>query len=345
MTNGFQPQQNGNGQMPPQFAQQQYAQPPAQQVPQFGGQQTGGFFAQQPQQNGNGQMPPQFQPPAQPETTEDTGAYFESGAAWISWDSDKGYRDGTPRGGQIISKRLADQTDMDTGEVRMSKFNKGQPLKMLVLELQTNERVDPDDDGRRQMAVKSGLRAAAKPAFEAVGAKDLEIGGWFYAARMRKEPIPNSNFKRNIFEAIYARPGAADPMQGQSAYQAPAPPAQSQMRQPGPIANMPQQHAARIDGMFQQAMQMDPQLAAQAGYQEPQQPSTFTQAVAPEVAQLPNPVTQAYQAATGYPMAQQPTQGQQGMVPGAPQQNGTSMPPAQQPTPQGQPGQWSPFSG
>jgi hypothetical protein len=332
MTNGFQPQQNFG--QPPQFAQQQYAQPPAQQVPQFGGQpQTGGFFAQQPQQNGNGQMPPQFQQSAPPETTEDTGAYFESGAAWISWDSDKGYRDGTPRGGQIISKRLADQTDMDTGEVRMSKFNKGQPLKMLVLELQTNERVDPDDDGRRQMAVKSGLRAAAKPAFESVGAKDLEIGGWFYAARMRKEPIPNSNFKRNIFEAVYARPGAPDPMNGQAAYQAPAPPVP---QQPALGQFAPQGHAPQQVPQFQ-GMAGDPNYLAQTAPQGPiaNMPATAMANFAQAAQHDPNVQAAVY--------GQQPAQ--PGSMPGAQQQNGMSVPPTQQPAPQGQPGQWSPFSG
>jgi hypothetical protein len=371
MTNGFMPQQNNGAQYP---QQQQYAPPPAQQAPQFGApQQTGGYF-EQPQagtaappwqpaqqhvpqyQQGMGVAPGNFAP-AQPETIDDTEGFFGGGAAYVSWNSETGYRDGTPRGGLIVSKRMANQTDMDTGEVVMSKYQKGQPVQQLVLTLQTGERVDPDDDGQRQMVVKSGLRKAAKQAFEAVGAKDLEIGGWFYAARIRKEPIPNSKYKRNVFSAIYARPGSPDPMAGQPVYPAPAPPPaapqqpaqfnpmaaqqnfgasgfapqpqqqgqyapqlaqydaamnqgapggfapqQPTQGQPGPIANMPQQYAARIDGMYQQALQMDPQLAAQA-----QTPEGFAN------------------------------------QPGAPM-NGAAQPPTQQPNPQGQPGQWTPFS-
>lgn len=351
MTNGFAPQQNNGAQYPP---QQMYAQPPTQQPPQFGGQPVGAnfnptqqgmqpqydpsYFGQQ-QQAAPAQMPQQYQPPAALEQTEDTESYFGGGAAWISWDSDKGYRDGTPRGGLIIAKRIVPQTDIDTGEVRFQK--KGDPTKpltMLVLTLQTAERTDPEDDGRREMPVRSGLRASAKKSFDAVGAKDLEIGGWFYAARVRKEPIPNSTFKRNVFESVYARPGSPDPMAGQPAYQAPAPPpvqpqqpsavgqfaaayapqaaqnaAAGWQPQPGPIANAPAQQMAS----FQQAGQFDPAVQAAAGGQFG--PGTPPGGFAP----------------------QQPAQPQD-FMPGA--QQPAPAPQPQQASPSGQPGGWSPFS-
>lgn len=345
MTQGFQQPQYGA--QPQQFPQQpqgyappaqqpmmygqpgvpapQFQQPPAQQ------QGTGGYFEQQ-------QTPPQGgfsqQGPAPAEAT-DTEGYFSQGAAFISWDSDKGYRDGTPRGGQIVGKAIMPQTDMDTGEVRMSKFNKNQPLTMLVLTVQTGERVDPEDDGLRRMAVRAGLRNAAKKAFEAVGAKDLELGGWFYAARIRKEPIPNTNFKRNVFDAVYARPGAPDPMAGQPAYQAPAqppqqafqPPAQFspiQAQQPGqgfapqqgPIAGAP----AAAMANFQQAAQHDPNVQA-AVYG--QQPGGFPQQAPPG------------QFVPGAAVPQQ-----YAPQPGAPMNGGTP----QQPAPGQSPAEWTPFS-
>jgi hypothetical protein len=324
MTNGFQPQPNYG-------APQQYAQPPVQQAQQFGGQpQTGGFFTQQAPPNG--QVPQQFQQqapqaqqyvPAQPETTEDTENYFAGGAAWISWDSDKGYQDGSWRGGLILGKRIVPQTDIDTGEVRFQKKgDTSKPLTMLVLTLQTAERADPDDDGRREMPVRSGLRAAAKKEFEAQGAKDLEIGSWFYAARVRKEPIPNSNFKRNIFEAVYRRPGSPDPMAGQPAYQAPVPPPQQMQPAPGQFA--PQGYAPQQVPQFQ-GMAGDPNYPAQQ--YAPQQPGQFAHAAAPEMAQPQNPAMYNPAIQQGYapgpdavPQQMQPAPGQfapQGAINGA----------------------------
>jgi hypothetical protein len=349
MTNGFQPPPNFG--QPPQFAQQQqYAQPPAPQAPQFGGQpQTNGFFAQQPQP-----ATPQFQQQAQQSMpqmpasaeVEDTEGYFAGGAAWISWDTDKGYVDGTPRGGLIVGKRIVPQTDIDTGEIRyQKKGDTSKPLTMLVLTIQTAERADPDDDGRREMPIKSGLRSSAKTAFEAVGAKDLEIGGWFYAARIRKEPIPNSSFKRNIFDAIYARPGSPDPMQGRAAYQAPPQPVAMQAPQPSAPADQYAAYAAAQAAQQQFAQtvqppaQFNPMMAAQSngvasGF-VPQQPT------APQfqgMAGDPN-----HQAATEYPTAQ-PAQQPQGFMPGV-QTNGVPQQPTPPPTPSpGAPGQWTPFS-
>jgi len=369
MTNGFMPQQTNGAQ--PQFAQPQPQQPtpqyqqgmgvaPGNFVPAQQPQQTGGYFNQP--QPGSGQfvsptpaqMPQQFQPPTPDSAVEDTEGYFSGGAAWISWDSDKGYRDGTPRGGMIIGKRIVNQTDIETGQVRyQSKGDTSKPLTMLVLELQTSERVDPDDDGKRNMPVRAGLRKAAKEAFEAVGSRDLEIGGYFYAARLRKEPIPNSTFKRNIFSALYARPGSPDPMAGQPAYQAPTPPPAAQFNpmaaqqnfaqtvQPG---SFPQQ--APVGQFVPGAQVAQGDIGHQVhGLALPQQPGPIANMPAQAMANFQQGAQfdPAVQAAIGAPMPQQPAQPQQpGFQPGA-QPNGYT-PTAPGADPQQQPGQWTPFS-
>lgn len=225
---------NAAQQYPPQGYPQQ--QPPA---PQFPAQQ--GYQApmapqfqapsQMPQQSFGGQQQgyqPMTQiPPAAPEI-EDTSGMF-GGAPSISWDIAKGYVLGTPRGGQIIAKRVTQQTDAET---KAPKFyqNSSQPMMQIELTLQTRERTDPQDDGKRKMYVKGEGLKSARTAFEKVGARDLEIGGWFYAANTAKNG--GRNGKANLFDSVYARPGEADPLAHMPAYVAP------QMAQP---AAQPQQ--------------------------------------------------------------------------------------------------------
>ncbi len=259
MTQGF-PQQGRQWQQP--------AQP--QQVPQYqqgagnpAGNPAGGFFQQE--------QPPQFAPSA-PQETDDTAGYFTSGAAWVSWATEAGYVNGTPRGGQVIGKRIVNQTEPETGKPRMSRYQQGQTLKQLVLTLQTSERADPEDDGKRQMPIKSGLTKVAKDAIEATGAKDVEIGGWFYAAKTGQSRDPQSGFRKNSFQAVYARPGSPDPMAGQPPYQA----AVVQTPQFAPAA--PPQAPAQNMGYHQQAPQQPAQFGGQTvaqftGQTPPAQPA------------------------------------------------------------------------
>lgn len=258
---------------PGQFPGQQYGQPMPQQ-----GAPTGQFFqqdqnAQMPQQSQPGQFPgqqygqpiPQQGAPVGPPQT-DTAGFFGSGAAWVSWDTAKGYQIGSWYGGQVISKRETAQTDYDSGQIRMSKYRAGEPLKQLVIEVQTSMRSDPQDDGRRNIAIKSGLTKAARLAFEAAGDNDIQIGGWFYCSKTGQEmvPIPGTNrtARRNNFQAIYAKPGSPDP--------APQPAAGDTMRpqplNPSMVNGVPQPGASATEFAA---------YAAQQAAMQGQQPGQF----------------------------------------------------------------------
>lgn len=353
MTQGFpaqpqyaqQPQQFAPPQgyaQPPEFGQtyqQAFPQPPAAPAP-MPQQQAAPFFTQQDPYI-QAQQGPSVPPAPQPGATQQTDTSgFWGGAASISFDDKKGYVKGSPRGGKILSKSISDQTKMGTGEVL--RWKDSTPRKQMVLLLQTAERSDAQDNGQRQLFIKGDLPRATREAFQAVGASDVEIGGWLYAAWVDDKPPSQSGYSpQKIYKCIYAPPGSPDPLAGQhqnyvpqpavvppqnypnpveqfsgpsvvggvpqphatpdqfAAYAAVQANQQAAYAQPqqGPIAQMPQQHAAAIDGMYQQAVQMDPALAAQAQF-------------APQ------------------PGAQQPV----------PQ----TMP--QQPDPSGQPQQWSPFA-
>jgi hypothetical protein len=228
-----QPQQ---GYAPP---AQQFAQPQAYADPNAGQQYPG-----QPQQ---GYAPPANQNPyaaAQQQgyipachastEVEDTSGMF-GGAPSISWDVDKGYVLGTPRGGQVVAKQVNQQTDQKSKQL---KFFQGsnQPMMQIVVTVQTRERTDANDDGKRVIYVKGLMMKSAKKAFEAHGAKDIEIGSYFYAANTSKTAGPSG--KANDFDCVYARPGQPDPLAHLPAYVAPqlAPHAQPAAPQQDPNA-------------------------------------------------------------------------------------------------------------
>lgn len=308
MTQGFpaQPQYAPQGYAPP--AQPQFQQPPA--PPQ-------GFFAQQDPylQTAQGPVvpPPQPAAPVAPQPT-DTSGFFGGGAA-ISWDDKKGYVRGTPRGGKVIDKKITNQTKMGTNEV--ITWADGSPRKQMELTLQTAEHADPQDDGQRRMFIKGDLPRAAKAAMKPHGKHDIEIGSWFYAAWVDEKPSKQSGWNaQKIFNAVYAPPGAPDPMAGQPAYTASAP-------APVPVP----QPSAPVDQYAAYAAQQ-----AQGGaFQQPQMPQQPVAAANDQAAQFA-----AWQAAQG----QQPPAGGQQNAPGSPPQQAAPAPP------QGQaaPAQWTPFS-
>lgn len=89
---------------------------------------------------------------------------------------------GTTVTGQIAaSPQVRQQTHMETG-VPLT-WDNGDPKMQLVVQLQTSERVDDDDDGIRNLYVKGSkdpasksMHAAVASAVSAAGAKGLEVG-------------------------------------------------------------------------------------------------------------------------------------------------------------------------
>jgi hypothetical protein len=139
--------------------------------------------------------------------------------------------------------------------------------------------------------VANGLVRAAADAFRKVGASDLEVGGWIYAANTAKNG--GKSGKANVFQCVYARPGQPDPLAGQPPYVAPvAAPAQQQA---------PQQFQAPV----------------QPNYPQPGQPQQFVQH-APPMQQTPAaPQFGAPPAQQGYA---DPNQGQRQFAPQSPAQ-------------------------
>ena len=291
---------------PQQFAQPQGAQAPAWLPPEYA-QQNG--YDSNAEQGWTGQA----------EQPVDTAGFFGGGSPYVSWDNRKGYQNGSWYGGVVLSKRLENQTDMDTGQVVMSKFNASQPLQQLVVEIQTAMRTDPQDDGKRRMAIKSGLVRATREAYQKVGANDVQIGGWLYARKTGMEPIPNSKFTRNIFEVLYAQPGQPDP--------APQPMAHDVARPQQPAAQQFAPQPGQVIAQMPMPVQAYP---GQGPAQMPQAPAAPAGVPADQAAQFA-----AWQA-------QQAAAQQQQYAP----QPGTQQPQPAQSAPDPQQGAtWSPFNG
>jgi hypothetical protein len=321
MTQGFPAQPQFGQPQQPQYAPQAYAPPAPPQFQQGMGAAPGFFTQQDPAYQAQQQyamgpqgpvVPAQQSAPSAPQPT-DTSGFFGGGAS-ISWDDKKGYVLGTPRGGQIMDKKITDQTKLGTNEI--IRWPNGEPRKQMELTLQTAERADPQDDGRRRMFIKGDLPRASREAMKTSNARDLEIGGWFYAAWVSSKKATQPGFNdQKVFSAVYAPPGAPDPMAGQPAYTASAPP-------PVPVP----QPSAPVDQYAAYAAQQ-----AQGGpVQQPQMPQQPVAAANDQQAQFA--AWQAQQAAA----AQQP--GAQPNGPGSPPAAAPGTPPgAQQPV-------WTPFS-
>lgn len=308
MTQGF-PAQPQYGQPQQQYPPQGYAPPaPAPHQPP-----PASFYTQQDPAHQGQQPPPapnyQTSPDAAP---ADTSSFFGGGAS-ISWDDRKGYVIGAFRGGQIIDKKITGQTKMGTNEI--IRWDNGEPRKQMEITVQTGERADPQDDGRRRIFVKGDMPRAVREALKKVSAKDVHPGGWFYAAWVSTKPATRAGYNdAKVFDVIYAPPGSPDPMAGQPAFQAqqvqqPTPQPSQQWQQP-PAQFAPQ---APQQGQFG-AQPPVPQHAAQAAPQPPAAPAGV-------------PADQAAQFAAW--------QAQQAGAAQAPTQSA--------PAPDGQPQQWNPY--
>jgi len=88
-----------------------------------------------------------------------------------------------PNIGDSITGRVASepkpqqQTDVNTGQPKF--FANGDPMMQVVVQLETDQRDpdDPDDDGVRNLYIKSKMLIAIREAVKVAGAKGLEPGG------------------------------------------------------------------------------------------------------------------------------------------------------------------------
>ncbi len=195
-------------QWPPAPAPQQYAPPAA--PPQFAQQPQGFPPPAQPDQQWAGQQP------AEPQSDGDTSGFF-GGGTFISF-KEAMWR-GVPRGGLVQGKVMRNQT---TPGGTIKTWDDGSPRKELLVTLQTAERVDPDDDGQRNLPINGDKVRAVREALKTAGVRDLEIGGWLYVAWTGDKPTTKGN-PQKLFTALYARAGQPDPMNGQAPQPAAAP--------------------------------------------------------------------------------------------------------------------------
>lgn len=113
--------------------------------------------------------------------------------------------------GEILSVETKQQTDLDGNP---KTWDNGDPMWQVVVVLQTDERNDDEDDGRRAVYLKGSSKYAstAKAAADAVkeaGAKSLEVGGTFGLAYIGDgEPTKRGFSAPKLYQAAYKPPVA-----------------------------------------------------------------------------------------------------------------------------------------
>jgi hypothetical protein len=110
--------------------------------------------------------------------------------------------------GTIEDLAVTQQTDLNGNPL---EWDDGNPRMQLVVTLATDERdaaID-DDDGKRRLFVKGGMRTAVKDALKLAGAKTLEVGGTLAVQYKDDGEPPRAGFNApKIYVAQYKAPAA-----------------------------------------------------------------------------------------------------------------------------------------
>lgn len=207
----------------------------------------------------------------------DTSGFFGGGGAALSF-ADRAWFN-KPRGGQVLAKRLGNQT-VPGGQVKT--WDDGSPRKQLIVTLQTNERTSAEDDGKRELYIKGDLVRAVREELRAKNVNDVQIGAWIYVAWTGEKPTNKGN-PMKLFSAQYTPVGSPPPALASAPVQliggppaAPTPPVDMAALAAQSQAQVAQQ-AAQAAGQQLAAMGMpnatDAQIAAfmaaQAAGQQP----------------------------------------------------------------------------
>ncbi|AJK27386.1 hypothetical protein PBI_KRATIO_57 [Mycobacterium phage Kratio] len=150
---------------------------------------------------------------------------------------------GTVNGGRIIAEPVVEQQrDYDTG--KPLTYEDGNPKLQMVVTIQTDLR-DPsiaDDDGKRRLFVRSGMRAAVQKAVQAAGVDYLAVGGELHVT------YTHDDGRAKQYVAVYTPPnesqsflaGGAPAAAAAPAAVAPAPVAAPAAVAPAPAAPLPE---------------------------------------------------------------------------------------------------------
>jgi hypothetical protein len=149
---------------------------------------------------------------------QEAAAFLSGGGEAAKWPAV-----GTEVGGTIRSFRMAQQTDMETGE--LETWKDGRPRMQLVVDLQCeptginwkgleNEQYDiPDDDGMRTAYVKGELQKAISKAIKDAGGK-FETGAYVRIRRITNGPKTNPKFAAPHRYIAKWTPAAQNPQAG-----------------------------------------------------------------------------------------------------------------------------------
>lgn len=178
---------------------------------------------------------------------------------------------GTTHTGTITSEpRERQQTEYGTGKPAV--WPSGEPKMQILVDLQTEEKDDPDDDGERTLYVSSNsMKHAIGKAIRDAGAKDLEVGGTLTVTYTGNDPqSKNPQNPKKLYQATYVRPAspfaqADTPTIGQPAGYA----------APQPVTPLAQTQATSA-ATYQQAVSSAPQAAPQAPLPAAPQPVNIT---------------------------------------------------------------------
>ncbi|WP_061960634.1 hypothetical protein [Demequina flava] len=122
---------------------------------------------------------------------------------------------GTSITGQIVTTEVRQQTDIQSGQPLT--WDNGDPKMQLVVTINTDQRIDDEDDGNRALYVKGSksigsksLHDAVRAAVQNANAKGLEPGGTLTVTFIGTEPSKTRGFNdRKLWEATYKAPDRA----------------------------------------------------------------------------------------------------------------------------------------
>ena len=158
--------------------------------------------------------------------------FFDGGGKAVKFDGvnrgTSGYIVGqlNPTTGQTVPYLETQQTDFKTKEPAF--YKDGNPIMQAVILIQTDERVDEDDDGQRTIYVnKTRMKRAIQKAIQAAKQRDLAVGGVLTVWMTGEEPSKGGGDPAKTFAATYTPPAGGLAAEAPSAPSAaaPAPPA------------------------------------------------------------------------------------------------------------------------
>lgn len=148
----------------------------------------------------------------------------------------------------VVQKRRYAPGQENDKELLFWDKEKLKPQLQMVVKIQTDHKIDEEDDGIRALYISGQLRAETQKAVAAAGVKKLDVGGHIWVQFIEQTIDPDTLYKKNNSRVKYEAPvaGAAE----QDAFWD-ATPASPQAQQN--IANIPAGTGGMLGRLQQQA--------------------------------------------------------------------------------------------